>query len=36
MVPDVPALVHERTPAEILVINIAAAGKYMTRRTAAD
>ena len=26
VVPDVPALVRERTPAEILVINIAAAG----------
>lgn len=31
MVPDVPALVRERTPAEILVINIAAAGKCMFR-----
>ena len=31
VVPDVPALVRERTPAEILVINIAAAGKYMIR-----
>jgi hypothetical protein len=31
VVPDVPALVRERTPAEILVINIAAAGKHIIR-----